>query len=452
MARDEEKPAACTLRVRQGESWATLVRLPSLRITVLEGPEAGSQRDFTLQTVRIGSAAENDLVLRDATVSRRHARLVLDPAGWLVIDEGSRNGTVVDGVRVREAYLKEGGRLRLGACVLELWARVEDRFDVVGEEDRMGRLCGGSETMRGVYSLVRAIAPTSASALIQGESGTGKELVARAIHELSGRAGPLVVFDAAATSPDLIRSELFGHAKGAFTGAAESREGAFRRAHGGTLFIDEFGELPLGLQPNLLRALESREVTPVGSDRPFPVDVRVLAATNLDLRESIAAGRFREDLYQRVAVVTVELPALRQRPEDIPLLVRHFMQELGSDFELGTEMLDRMVRHDWPGNVRELRNAIERLGIVCRGREVLPRDFAPPTRSQAVSAGDAAPSAGLPGAPGEAPTLEETERAAILAALERTGGNKMAAARLLGIAVTTLKRKLAAGPSDSGGE
>lgn len=452
MAGASVKDGDCTRRVRMGDSWATLIELPGLRLTVVEGPERGRKRDFALSTIRIGTAQGNDLVLRDSTVSRNHARLEQTPSGWLVADLGSSNGTLLDGVRVREGYAKEGSRIQVGETVLELKSRTENHYAVMREEDGLGPLVGGSSRMRELYALIRAVAPTPAPVLVQGESGTGKELAARAIHELSGRSGPLVVFDAAATSPDLIRSELFGHAKGAFTGAAESREGAFRRADGGTLFLDEFGELPLTLQPNLLRALESREVTPVGSDRTYPVDVRVVVATNRDLESEVRAGRCREDLYHRIAVVRLKLPPLRERREDVPGLVRHFAAKLAADSELGADVLECLARHDWPGNVRALRNTIERLGIVARGRRATPRDLDLPGAVAASPAGSVdpvaalAPVASVPAADASGKTLEQAEREAILAALRRTGGNKSAAARLLGIALTTLKRKLASIP------
>ncbi|MBI4866520.1 MAG: sigma 54-dependent Fis family transcriptional regulator [Candidatus Wallbacteria bacterium] len=430
----ESEDGSWTRRVRLGESWATLIELPGFRVSVLAGADCGRRFDLPAATLRLGSGPENDVVLTDRTVSRHHARLVREGADWLIVDQQSSNGTFVDGVRIRESYVRSGSQVRLGETVLEIQQRTESRYAVAQEESALGPLIGASAAMRALYGLIRAVAPTAAPVLIEGESGTGKELAARALHELSGRAGPLVVFDAAATSQELIRSELFGHARGAFTGAAEAREGAFRRANLGTLFIDEFGELPLALQPNLLRALESREVTPVGSDKPVPLDVRVVVATNRDLRRSVDEGRFREDLYHRVAVVRLRLPPLRERREDIPLLVRHFATKLAPDCRIEGAALQELVRNDWPGNVRALRNSVERLGIVCRGRPARPEDLE-------LARGDstASPARTL----AQAGTLEEAERRMMLAALERTRGNKAAAARELGISLSTLKRRLA---------
>ncbi|MBI2944789.1 MAG: sigma 54-interacting transcriptional regulator [Candidatus Wallbacteria bacterium] len=436
----DSEDGSWTRRVRLGESWATLIELPGFRVNVLAGADCGRHFDLPAATLRLGSGPDNDVRLTDRTVSRHHARLVREGADWLIVDQQSSNGTFVDGVRVRESYVRSGSQIRLGETVLELQQRTESHYAVAREEGALGPLVGASEAMRALYGLIRAVAPTAAPVLIEGESGTGKELAARALHELSGRAGPLVVFDAAATSQELIRSELFGHARGAFTGAAEAREGAFRRANRGTLFIDEFGELPLALQPNLLRALESREVTPVGSDKPVLLDVRVVVATNRDLRRSVGEGRFREDLYHRVAVVRLRLPPLRERREDIPLLVRHFATTLAPDCRIEGPALEELVRHDWPGNVRALRNAVERLGIVCRGRPARPEDLELARDTTASRARAPAPTG----------TLEEAERQMMLAALERTRGNKAAAARELGISLSTLKRRLASfEPDDS---
>jgi len=301
---------------------------------------------------------------------------------------------------------------------------------VLDQATRCGPMVGAAPTTRELFGLVRAAAPTGVGVLITGESGVGKELVARALHELSGSRGPFVVFDAATCQADLVQSRLFGHRAGAFTGAKGPREGAFRAAQGGTLFLDEIGELPLELQPNLLRALENREVLPLGADRPVPVSCRVVAATHRDLEALVAAGRFRQDLFHRLAILRVRVPPLRERPEDLAVLLPHLGAALGHPREFEEDALRALEAHLWPGNVRELRNLLEALPVHSPGGPVTVGDL--------EAAGVAVP-ASLPPPPG---TLESTERAAILAALERCGGNRSRAARELGISRVTLWRRL----------
>ena len=327
----------------------------------------------------LGSLASADVFLDDASVSRRHARIEVDERGYRLIDEDSKNGTWVEGLRVRDCWLQDGLRFRLG--------RVELTFELLGDQVEVprtrrtsfGRLRGRSERMRDIFALLERVAPTEATVLIEGESGTGKELVAEAIHQASSRAsGPFVVFDCSAVSAEQIESALFGHVRGAYTGAVAGREGAFEQARGGTLFIDELGELQPDLQPRLLRVLEKREVRRVGSNDVVPVDVRVVAATNRRLREEVAAGTFREDLYWRFAVIEVLLPPLRERREDIPLLAEAFLQDVATTsgmepLQISYATMERLREHDWPGNVRELRNFIERAALLSRGGQVETR-------------------------------------------------------------------------------
>lgn len=298
-------------------------------------------------------------------------------------------------------------------------------------------LVGRSEAIATLRSLIQRIAPMPSTVLLQGESGTGKEVTARALHQLSPRASrPFVPVNCAAISGELIESELFGHVKGAFTGASDSRDGLFYYAHGGTLFLDEISELPLPMQTKLLRVLEERRIRPVGSEREVPVDVRIVAATNRDLQAEVAAGRFRADLFFRLAVVEMRIPPLRQRADDIPELVRHFMVQLAD--QLGVPPLSithaearHLAAYGWPGNVRELRNFVERSLILG----VFPVDSLP--LSQPASVVEPAP-----GTAGILP-LAEVERLHILAALAANGGNKSEAARQLGVARKTLERKWA---------
>jgi DNA-binding NtrC family response regulator len=309
----------------------------------------------------VGQGPACDLRLRDPEASRRHIALEATPEGVRITDLGSTNGTFVDRVRVIEAVLQGEEVLQVGATLLRV-ERADGAPASPPEADGFGRLIGASVTMRRLYPLCLKIAASNVPVIIEGETGTGKEILAESIHEASPRAGgPFVVFDCTAVPPNLVESELFGHERGAFTGAVASRPGVFEQAHGGTLLIDEIGDLDLGLQPKLLRALERQEVRRVGGSRWTRVDVRVLAATRRDLDQEVTAGRFRDDLFHRLSVIRIELPALRHRREDVSLLARHFWRELGGQESLLPEgLLVRWEREPWPGNVRELRNMVAR--------------------------------------------------------------------------------------------
>ena len=306
-----------------------------------------------------------------------------------------------------------------------------------------GELVGNSEPMRQIYSLIEQVAPSSASVLITGESGTGKELVARSIHNLSPRRkAPFVPINCSAIPETLMESELFGHEKGSFTGAASRRQGCFELAHGGTLLLDEIAEMPLLLQAKLLRVLEERAVKRLGGDREIPVDVRVLAATNRDPHEAVRRGTFREDLLYRLNVITVELPPLRRRREDIPLLAQYLVNNLAERHGrparfLSTAAIEALKSHHWPGNVRELRNVIERAVIICSD-EIIERHHLAPypldQRARARSEDTLMLPVGTP--------IEEVERQMILRTLQKTDNNKTRAAELLQISLKTLHNKL----------
>jgi DNA-binding NtrC family response regulator len=313
-----------------------------------------------------------------------------------------------------------------------LRAQVRDRYGLPG-------LLAGSAQMAQVVELVRRVAPTSATVLIQGESGTGKEVIAKAIHHASERArGPFVAINCGALPETLLESEIFGHVRGAFTGASGAKKGLFEEAHGGTLLLDEIGEMAPSLQVKLLRALQSGEIRPVGSTQSITVDVRIVAATNRDLEQLIRQGGFREDLFYRLNVIPVTLPPLRERREDIPLLAEHFLgragARLGRSLRLSPAAVDRLLRYPWPGNVRELENAIERTAILAR-HEVIEPDDLPPHVTGGVVLGPA------PRLEREH-TLADTERAHIIQTLERCSWNHSRAAETLGIGRTTLWRKL----------
>ncbi|MFA5716679.1 MAG: sigma-54 dependent transcriptional regulator [Desulfobulbaceae bacterium] len=313
----------------------------------------------------------------------------------------------------------------------------------VSSDAVLGSIIGTSKAMAHLISQVRTVSSTEATVLITGESGTGKELIARAIHANSPRReGRLVTVNCAALTDTLLEAELFGHEKGAFTGADRKRDGLFMQARKGSIFLDEVGEIPLHMQAKLLRAIQEREIQRVGSDAPIKVDVRIIAATNRELLEDVRTGRFREDLYYRLNVINLRVPSLRERQEDIPLLAQHFLHRFADrnrktlkGFTPGA--MDLLVRYAWPGNVRELENAVERAVIMSLGDYVAERELPPAVAAHDNEAGGEIPAAGMAGLP-----LEEVEKAAIVQTLRETGGNKSEAARILGITRTTLNNKI----------
>jgi DNA-binding NtrC family response regulator len=310
----------------------------------------------------------------------------------------------------------------------------------LAERRNMKNIVGSSAVMQRVFDTVLQVAPSKASVLITGESGTGKELVAEALHENSPRArGPFVKLHCAALAETILESELFGHERGAFTGAAARRDGRFQQADGGTLFLDEIGDITPATQVKLLRFLQEREFERVGGNQTIKVDVRIIAATNRDLAKMVKEGKFREDLFYRLNVVSIAMPALRERPSDIPLLGMHFLRKFAAENEktilgFSDEALAAMSRYDWPGNVRELENAVERAVIVCRHDVIRPEDLAPHV-SASTRALDGGPV--VPGA-----TLAELERYAILKTLEHTGGSTSRAAEMLGISTRKIQYRL----------
>ena len=334
-----------------------------LRVRVDVGPDAGATcAPDDGARLAVGTSADNALVLADPAVSRYHLELARTPDGVQVTDLGSRNGTWCGGVRLERAIVPAGTQLRLGDTTLV----VEDAGSTVApppaDVPRTPDLVGDSDAIREVARLVHKLARVDSSVLIQGETGVGKEVIARAIHDASPRREhELVIVDCGSMPASLIASLLFGHERGAFTGADQRRAGAFERANGGTVLLDEIGELPLDVQPALLGVLERRAFTRVGGSDSLDVDVRVLAATHRDLRAEVNNGRFRADLYYRLAVAKILIPPLRERPEDIEALVEHFVQRLTGVAELGplATALDQLRAHPWSGNVRELRNVVE---------------------------------------------------------------------------------------------
>jgi two-component system, NtrC family, nitrogen regulation response regulator GlnG len=419
---------------RQDSTVASLRRaelrpLPAL-IRVTAGRGQPSPLRLESGTCVIGAGSEADLVIDSETVSRRHAELRLVPEGVRVTDLGSKNGCFYLGQRFQSMSLQPGSRCRLGSVEIEISV---DREALSGEPantvDRYGDICGVSGAMRLLFDQLVRLEGSNVNLVVAGESGTGKELVARAVHEHSAlRRGPFVVVNCGALDRQLVRSELFGHQKGAFTGAVRRHVGAFEAANGGSLFLDEIGELPLDVQPVLLRALEQRRITPVGSHDEVPVEVRLIAASHRDLASEVQRGAFREDLFYRVQVVRLLLPPLRERLEDVPVLAQAFARSHGVA-SLPEEFTRALACHHWPGNVRELRNAVEAylaLGVLPTAPDAgkshdidlaLSR-FVNPEQTYAAQKDE---------------ILQRFTRAYLERLLEATGGNQSRAARQSGL-------------------
>ena len=440
-----------------------MLRIPSAKLKVAEGPDAGKSVAVETAPVLIGKDPTCELVLTDPSVSRRHAVLTAGANGFWIEDLGSTNGTEINGVVVKAAMLPPGARLRVGDTILE-FAPVERKIpSAPWLVDRLEGLVGSSPGMRELYGLIRQVAPTDATVVFHGETGSGKEVAARALHALSSRkSGPFVVVDCANLDRELVGSELFGHRKGAFTGAVGAHKGAFERAQGGTVFLDEIGELPADMQARLLGVLQRREVQPLGADAPVPVDVRVLAATHRDLETMSRSNTFREDLYFRLAVFTLTLPPLRDRLEDMPAIARQLLIGLAAPGttppELTNDALLTLAAHDWRGNVRELGNVLHRASVLAAAGPITREhlrlrrpDGAPVTPAgssgavpPALAASGSYGPGGLPAAPPNraGSALADAERQAITEAFGRLGGNLVRTAKELGIARTTLRRKL----------
>ncbi len=388
----------------------------------------------------VGSHASNELVIDDRLVSRFHCELTATPEGVRVRDLRSSNGTFLDGVRVNDAWVRDGSLLRLGRSTLRVGLGTSKELLPLSGRTSFGRLVGRSTAMRAVFRTLELAAASDSTILVEGETGTGKELVAESVHQESRRASkPLVVVDCGSIPANLVESELFGHERGAFTGATGARVGAFEAADGGTLVLDEIGELPLDMQPRLLRALENRTIQRVGSTQRRAVDVRVIACTNRDLRAEVNERRFRSDLYFRLAVVRVTLPPLRERPDDLALLVPRILEAMAAPAAsvaalTSMESLARLRRGAWPGNVRELRNHLE-------SAMVLQRVVAPDGEAEAVDegSGSAASTTSMaidirvPFAEARRAQIAVFERAYLRTLLDHHEGNVAEAARAAGV-------------------
>lgn len=400
-----------------------------LRIT--EGPGKGRSVEIA-SSLTIGSRPDSDLRIEDPTVSRKHAQIMRTADGFLLQDLGSTNGTFLNDVRVDRAYLRSGAVVTVGETSMVFSTGADDAIRSEQAPSTFGQMVAVSEPMLKAFTLLEGLAASNITVLIEGETGTGKELAARAVHDRSPRAKrPFVIFDCSTVPGQLMESELFGHAKGAFTGASEARPGAVEEAEGGTLFLDEIGELPLDLQPKLLRLLDLKEFKRVGTSDRKVVDVRFVAATNVDLEDRVRRDLFRRDLFFRISAAKVTLLPLRERPKDIATLARHFLgilsREQGRNLTLKKDALGALSKHQWPGNSREIKNLLETAVALCRSDTISAADLPFQT------AGNQSSSDG---------SLAGAEEQAIRDALEKAGDNKRKAARLLGIAPSTLYAKM----------
>jgi DNA-binding NtrC family response regulator len=402
-----------------------------LRVRVVDGPDRGAVAEDVGGELSCGTAPGNHLVLTDHAVSRHHFVLTVTARGAHLRDVGSTNGLFLGPHRLESAWIQPGATFQAGTSTLRYEDGEADVEAPLSVSDRFGRAFGRAVAMRRVFALLPRIAASEATVLIEGETGTGKTLLAEAIHQASPRkAGPFIVVDCGAIPPSLIESELFGHEKGAFTGAQAARVGAVEAADGGTVFFDEIGELPQDLQPRLLRAIEDRTIKRVGGQDRIRVDVRVVAATNQDLRAAVNRGSFRSDLYYRLHVVSLRLPPLRERREDIPLLVEKFYEQLAGRPGAPKALVDELAGHDWPGNVRELRAAVER--SVLLGDPALWRSLVEETTGSAPAPVPGAPEEfddGLSFRAAKERAMVRWERGYLAELLRRHGNNLSRAAR-----------------------
>jgi DNA-binding NtrC family response regulator len=399
--------------------------------------QGGRRIELSGNVINIGSAEGNQIRLDEKYISAFHCRIYKRGGRFFIRDLDSTNGTHVNGARVADSEIPEGAKIRVGKAEMLFSTSEETQKLNPSPSPVFQGMVGASSEMKEVFELVRLVAASDATVLVTGETGTGKELVSRALHRLSGRAsGPFIPVNCAAIAKDVIESELFGHEKGAFTGAVSQRKGAFEEAEGGTLFLDEIADLSPDLQTKILRAIEYGEIKRVGANRPMNVSTRVVAATNRELPVEVAHGRFREDLYYRLSVIPVHLPPLRKRGDDVATIANHLMTEMtGGRKALTAEAHAKLLEYQWPGNVRELKNVLTRALVLSRSDKIGPQDleFRPAVLDDIVESAKAF----RPGS-----TLSDIEKTAVLAELARQGGHRERTAKALGIGLTTLKEKL----------
>lgn len=408
------------------------------QVSIIGGPNTGTSRAIE-GTMTVGSHPDAGLNLTDTTVSRYHVELTARPDGIRVRDLESTNGTYLSGARISEVIVEDQATISVGKTTLKI-STMEADLGKPEAQASFGPAIGAAPAMKQLFGLMQRVAPSDSTVLLLGETGTGKEVLARAIHEKSSRAGrPFVVVDCGSVAPTLIESELFGHVRGSFTGAIADRNGAFLEADGGTIFLDELGELPLELQPKLLRVLEAGTIRRVGEDKHRRIDVRVVAATHRDLEAEVAANRFRRDLYYRLAVVLVTVPPLRDRLDDLPLLTQHFVKQMGrGEFEVPRALMARFSAYHWPGNVRELRNLVER-SLAGADMGPLPHE----TSTSARTLASTEDITDLPFKEAKERLVESFTKEYLVTLLEKCNGNISQMAREAGIARNYVHRLVA---------
>lgn len=423
------------------------LRIRKTKLLVISGPLQSHEFVINKEVFTIGSGKQSDLAIEDSTVSKRHCEISIEENGYRISDLGSTNGTFVQGLRISSAFLNPGSEFQIGKTHIVFCPLLEEREIPLSSCEAFGGMLGRSVAMRRIFHIAETYAPTDATIMITGETGTGKEIMAEEIHKHSRRSKcPYIVIDCAAMAKDLIESELFGHVRGAFTGANADRQGAFEQADGGTVFLDEIGDLAPDLQPKLLRVLEKREIRRVGDNRVRKINVRIVCATNRRLDEEVNLGHFREDLYYRLSVVRIELPPLRRRKEDIPLIAKRFITDLNGPLAMKQvlnfdQTMEILKRHDWPGNVRELRNLIEVAFLAAKPPVDLSAflglgRFVPATMKE-----DEDPfRADRPFKDAKNDLIDDFERNYVKDLLERNGNNVSQSARAAGIERTYLQR------------
>jgi transcriptional regulator with GAF, ATPase, and Fis domain len=426
------------------EDRPTSRELKRATLFVVDGPDQGKSVSITKGKTFIGRSGVCDLTLVDPAISGNHLEIEAVEGGFLLRDLDSTNGVYLDNTRISEIYLNPGCRVHMGSTVLEFRTSAETVTIALSKDDCFDLVVGRSVAMRELFATLEKVAPSDLTVLIEGQTGTGKERVARSIHNMSRRAKkPYVVLDCSSIPRDLMESVVFGHEKGAFTGAVSMRKGAFEQADGGTIFLDEVGELNLTLQPKLLRVLESRELKRVGGDRTINVNVRVVAATNRDLRSMVGEAEFREDLFFRLSVIQVEIPPLRNRVEDIALLTEEMLRDLDpktrfdEPLSISQEALEDLRRHSWPGNVRELKNVLERAASLADSSHLERHDlFLTGLKAGAVpeiSTGQFTFDASTDYKTAKQSVVADFEERYLDQLMERTSGNISAAARESGL-------------------
>ena len=439
-------PAEFTLdeTAKVAQSAARGLAILAIDLVVIDGPSKGARVRVDGATAKVGSGEGCTLRLADRAVSRMHLELTVGVSTVAVRDLGSTNGTFLGDVRVRDADVTPGTAIRVGGSAFRIDSATEPAFVALSSRTSFGELVGGSLAMRQVYTVLERVAASDTTLLVQGETGTGKDVVARSVHALSPRArGPFVPVDCGAIPEQLFESELFGHMRGAFTGAIANRGGAFEEANGGTLFLDEIGEMPLAMQAKLLRAIETRRVRRVGAGKETDVDVRIVCATNRRLATMVNEGTFREDLYYRLAVVEVSLPPLRERRDDIPAIAQSLYEKLTKrDVGIPTDLLNSLLNRAFPGNVRELRNALER-AITLGASEGMPTGAATGAATSLPQGLETIVPLHLPLKDARDAWTSEFENVYVRAMMRKTNGNVTRAAELAGVSRRFLQRTIA---------